>query len=153
MLNLYIFQPFGQVMLTCQRQTDCIVGKYCNQLKQCADCNLITKYFCDSLTDCCDIFFNDQCHQTKYICHSNKHEKNISINKLHLFLYLFIVLTITYLFTGCYYNVSMHQATGWNIIPHKKHWKQLFGLVKDGFYFTYSNIQSRYHHNYNQIKI
>lgn len=151
MINYYLIQPFSQVILTCKRQTDCLVNKYCNLLKECLDCNYITKNRCDSLTGCCNEFFYEQCPHSSYICHSLKKNNN-TFNGIDIFLYFFIVFTITYLFTGCYYNIYMHNARGWNVIPHKNYWKRLFELVRDGFYFTYSKIKTKIDDQYNRIE-
>ena len=152
MLLLFLWKPFAQVILRCERQTDCIVGNYCNSDNQCNTCEDITTTYCDSLNGCCNTPFRFQCRTSSFVCPTYQRETTGGINGLHLFLYLFIVLTIAYLFTGCYYNMSINQRSGWDIIPHRRYWVSLFSLVEDGIYFTYSTIRRKINTRYTSLE-
>lgn len=151
MLLLFLYKPFAQVILRCERQTDCMIDKYCNRNNLCNTCLDITTTHCDSLNGCCNIPFHFQCKNSVYNCATDISNKS-EMNGLDFFLYFFIVVSFTYLFIGCYYNVSAYNRKGWDIIPHRRYWSQLFSLVKDGIYFTYSIIRRKIYMRYYSLE-
>ena len=64
-----------------------------------------------------------------------------------LSLILAAVAAVLYVAGGVTYNVKVHErrATMDEAFPHYAHWKQLPGLVYDGFIFTFVQAQKAYY--------
>ena len=143
MIHLFLWMnPFSQVILTCEKQSDCLQGNYCSVHNLCYSCSLITQDHCDSLNGCCNLEFLNQC--PGYIIHCNspiKKDKQIPSYHLHLFLIFFLMFSCLYLSIGCYCNKFIEHKKGWEILPNKESWKSLFSLVEDGMYFSYTSIR------------
>ena len=69
-----------QVILTCDKQTKCIVGDYCSSHKLCYSCSYITENHCDSLTGCCSQEFLHQCPGSPYSCENTN---GMYVNRPH----------------------------------------------------------------------
>ncbi len=157
MIYLFLLKYIPQqVILTCQRQTDCLVGNYCNLNKLCYSCSYITQTSCDSMNGCCSQDFLFQCEDSSYLCITPNNEP-INTNHLHSFLIVFCVVSLTYVSAGSCWNKYVKDKKGSDIFPNKRSWISLFRLVEDGINFTFSRIQrcyrNRLHGNrYNSIK-
>jgi hypothetical protein len=143
MIQLFLWlNPFSQVILSCEKQNDCLQGNYCSIKNLCYTCSYITKYYCDSLNGCCNIEFLNQCSTIIYQCPNPiKQDRVVPSYHLHLFLIFFIMFCSLYLSIGCYCNKCIENKKGWDILPNKESWKSLFSLVEDGIYFSFSNIR------------
>lgn len=142
MILLFLWKPLiSQVILSCERQTDCLQNNYCNIHNFCYSCSLITKTHCDSLNGCCNIEYMYQCPASSYKC--LKKQKDIPPYGLHIFVIFFFIFSCSYFGIGCYCNRCVENKKGWDILPNKESWKSLFSLVEDGIYFTYSTIRRR----------
>jgi len=136
---------YSQFLQSCQRQSECLQGSYCNNVFFCSDCSYIDSSFCDSVNDCCTPSFLQQCPSNPHQC-SIQPTKQFSIVRafdLHRFLLIFVVFSSTYLIIGMYYNKYMKQKEGFYIIPNRNTWYSLCELVRDGMYYSIDVIQSR----------
>ena len=152
MLQLFLWTIIPkQVILTCKRQTDCLIGNYCNINKLCYSCSYITRSLCDSINGCCSQSFIDQCSDNPYPCNSKIRKLNSTTqtNNLHIFLYGFIIISTTYLAVGSYCNKYIHKKKGCDILPNKRMWLNIFGLVKDGISYSYIIIHRYISNKYN----
>ena len=136
----YLKSIFSQVILSCERQTDCLQDNYCSIHNLCYSCSQITKTYCDSLNGCCNNDFMYQCPTSPFQCLSNKNKKETPPYGLHIFVIFFFIFSCSYLTIGCYCNKCVENKKGWDVLPNKESWKSLFSLVEDGMYFTYSTI-------------
>ena len=135
-----------QVILTCDKQTKCIVGDYCSSHNLCYTCSYITNNHCDSLTGCCSQAFLHQCPDSPYPCENTNTDTNTdtinpSSNGLHTFLIVFCVGSLSYISVGSYWNKYVREKKGCDIVPNKQYWISLFSLVEDGIWFTLSKIR------------
>ena len=137
----YLKSIFSQVILSCERQTDCLQDNYCSIHNLCYSCSQITKTYCDSLNGCCNNDFMYQCPTSSFQCLSNKNKKETPPYGLHIFVIFFFIFCCSYLTIGCYCNKCVENKKGWDVLPNKESWKSLFSLVEDGMYFTYSTIR------------
>ncbi len=150
MIYLFLLKYIPQqVILTCQRQTDCLVGNYCNLNKLCYSCSYIDRNNCDSMNGCCSQDFLFQCPGSPYPCeNTNMDTINPSSNGLHTFLIVFCVGSLSYISVGSYWNKYVREKKGSDIFPNKRSWISLFRLVEDGINFTFSRmrgcVRSRY---------
>ena len=147
---------YSQVLPSCQKQSDCSQGNYCDNVHFCSDCSYIDGSFCDSVNDCCSNDFLQQCPGNPHQC-SIQPEKyspitNTSYSDVHMFLLVFVVLSSSYLITGIYYNKYMKQKEGYNIIPNLNSWISLTGLVRDGFYYSTHMIKNKYNGEYTSME-
>ena len=148
MLQLFLWTIIPkQVILTCKRQTDCLIGNYCNINNLCYSCSYITRSLCDSINGCCSQSFIDQCSDNPYPCNSQIRKLNSTIqtNNLHIFLYGFIIISTTYLAVDpIVINIFIKKRVA-IILPNKHIWLNIFGLVKDfssySYYYTSVYIQ------------
>ena len=139
---LYLFQLCkSQIIFYCNQQSNCPSDYYCDNTLYCSDCNLITPSNCDSIdSNCCSKEFLYQCNNNPYQCNLNKHSSTEikKKNNLHVFLIIFISITLSYLSIGIIYNKYVKEK--W-IAPNYEFWLNLYGLVKDGIQFTMNNIK------------
>ena len=54
-----------------------------------------------------------------------------------------------YISFGMYYNQYVKQKKGIEIVPNINFWKEIYGLVRDGIYFTIFKIKDR---QYNSLE-
>ena len=140
MIQLFFWKSiFSQVILSCERQTDCLQGNYCGINNLCYPCSQITSAHCDSINGCCNIEFMTQCPVSSYRC--LKKQREVPPYGLHLFVIFFFILSCFYFTVGCYCNRCIDNKRGWDVLPNKDSWRSLFSLVEDGMYFTYSKIR------------
>ena len=97
----------GQVILTCDQQSDCYLGDYCSLYNMSYDCSYISPSDCDALnSDCCSDSFLKQCSTNPYQCSivlpTNPLIKNTMNPYLRMFLIIFSVSSVSYLFVGTY---------------------------------------------------
>ena len=144
MLFIYLQNMiYSQVIFFCNKQNDCRIGMYCNTLSECDYCDNISPTSCDTLnTDCCSQYFLYQCETNPFQCTTQEPVEKASMNKyLELFLILFIVINVCYLPTGCIYNFRKGKK-GMELLPHRTFWENLFGLVKDGCWFSFQKCKT-----------
>ena len=154
MIYLFLLKYIPQqVILTCQRQTDCLVGNYCNLNKLCYSCCYITQTRCDSMNGCCSKYFLFQCKTSSYLCKTPNEitDNTTTTNNLHTFLIMFCVGSLTYISLGTYWNKFVKGKTGYDIFPNKQRWISLFSLAEDGIYFTFSRMRRCVRSRYNII--
>ena len=140
----------------CNQQSDCYIGSYCDITSICYDCSYIDPSSCDSIdNNCCSQAFLKQCTSNPFNCPINnipispkKTESNIY---LYIFLYTFFIGSAFYISFGMYYNQYVNNKKGIEIIPNINFWKEVYGLVKDGLYFTIANIKNR-NTDYNSLE-
>jgi len=149
---LILFNQFllitGQVILICNQQSDCYVGDYCDIASMCYDCSYINPSSCGSIdNNCCSQAFLKQCNSNPFNCPINNipidHKKTESNIYLYLFLYVFLIGGAFYISFGMYYNQYVNNKKGIEMVPNINFWKEVYGLVKDGLYFTMDNIKNR----------
>ena len=151
MIYLLLFiHSMGQVILTCNQQSDCYIGDYCSLYNMCYDCSYISPSDCDALnSDCCSESFLKQCSTNPYQCsivlptNPQKHNNNIMNPYLRMFLIIFSVFSVSYLSVGTYYNKYVKEKKGYDIFPNKDCWIHFRGLVRDGVSYSYELVMNR----------
>ena len=146
----------SQVIFFCNKQSDCHLDTYCNASSECYDCSYITPTYCDALnTDCCSNEFLVQCVNNPHQCPiDNKTPKGTDEMEFRLFMFLlsFTILSISYLSIGSYRNKCINGKKGIEIIPNINFWKNVYGLVKDGCFFSFSKGKECFNYRlYNRI--
>ena len=146
----------SQVIFFCNKQSDCYIGAYCDASSECYDCSYIMPTYCDALnTDCCSKEFLVQCVNNPYQCPiDNKIPYSIKKmdDKLFMFLLIFTMGSMSYLSIGSYRNKYINQKTGVEILPNINFWKNIYGLVKDGCFFSFSKCKECFSYKlYNKI--
>ena len=157
---LFLFNQFllisGQVVLTCSRQSDCYIGDYCDETSMCYACWYVDPGSCDSIDqNCCSQAFLKQCINNPFKCVIDNNNKPIISKKeysniyLYVFLYAFLIGGAFYISFGMYYNQYVKQKKGIEIVPNINFWREVYGLVSDGIYFTIFKIKDR---QYNSLE-
>ena len=138
---------FSQVIFLCNKQSDCYIGSYCDSTSKCQDCSELKH--CNALnTNCCSKDFLVQCVNNPYKCKEDNGSSNSTYEtgfNSYLFLVSFTIITISYLSIGSYNNKYIHRKTGIEILPNIIFWRNFYGLVKDGWFFTFSKCKECYH--------
>ena len=148
MIYLLLFiHSMGQVILTCDQQSDCYLGDYCSLYNMCYDCSYISPSDCDALnSDCCSESFLKQCSTNPYQCSivlpTNPQKYNMN-PYLRMFLIIFSVSSVSYLAVGTYYNKYVKEKKGYDILPHKDTWMNFRGLVRDGVSYSYELVMNK----------
>jgi len=75
--------------------------------------------------------------QSKYACRKG------GIDVGWILIIIVIVCVILYLGVGVVYKWRRHDAKGLDLIPNIEIWREIPGLIKDGFMFTYHKITCR----------
>ena len=142
----------GQVILICNQQSDCYIGSYCDIASVCYDCSYIDPGSCDSIdNNCCSQAFLKQCTSNPFNCPINKPIDPESNIYLYIFSYVFFIGGAFYISFGMYYNQYVNNKKGIEMIPNINFWKEVYGLVRDGLYFTMANIKNR-NMDYNSLE-
>ena len=146
----------SQVIFFCNKQSDCYIGTYCDASSECYECSYIMPGYCDALnTECCSKEFLVQCVNNPYQCPiDNIPPTNTDAIEFRLFMFLLVFTMggISYLSIGSYRNKCINKKTGIEILPNINFWKNVYGLVKDGCFFSFSKCKECFSYRlYNRI--
>ena len=149
--NIILKNIVGQVIFLCNTNQDCHKNYYCNNLLQCSDCSNIHTNNCNVYDlNCCSDKFLNQCINNPYHCKTIENYQTKSTFNPLLFIMTFPL--ISYIIIGSCYNKRIKNKKGKEIIPNIYFWEELFGLVKDGVYFSCGKCQNCFKYRlYNRI--